>query len=247
MLLWEHIFGHPVHIFMPDWVSLERIKIMQNYGAEVTLISRQQGGFKRAIREAQNLAIKKGAFLANQFANTDNTLAHYETTGQEIINQLPEDIGGFVSGVGTGGTLVGIGKKLKRINKDIAITVVEPETMPLISKNRIIGPHKIEGIGDDFIPALLDKNIIDKIFLVNDNDAINMARKIAKDLGIGVGISSGANLLGCILLQEKINKPVVTVFADDNKKYLSTDLSLNIDKNKKFVSNNVELINYQVT
>ena len=148
---------------MPDWVSLERIKIMQNYGAEVTLISRQQGGFKRAIREAQNLAIKKGAFLANQFANTDNILAHYETTGQEIINQLPEDIGGFVSGVGTGGTLVGIGKKLKRINKDIAITVVEPETMPLISKNRIIGPHKIEGIGDDFIPALLDKNIIDKI------------------------------------------------------------------------------------
>lgn len=232
---------------MPDWVSLERIKIMQNYGAEVTLISRQQGGFKRAIREAQNLAIKKGAFLANQFANTDNTLAHYETTGQEIINQLPEDIGGFVSGVGTGGTLVGIGKKLKKINKDIAITVVEPETMPLISKNRIIGPHKIEGIGDDFIPALLDKNIIDKIFLVNDNDAINMARKIAKDLGIGVGISSGANLLGCILLQEKINKPVVTVFSDDNKKYLSTDLSLNIDKNKKFVSNNVELINYQVT
>ena len=194
---------------MPDWVSLERIKIMQNYGAEVTLISRQQGGFKRAIREAQNLAIKKGAFLANQFANTDNILAHYETTGQEIINQLPEDIGGFVSGVGTGGTLVGIGKKLKRINKDIAITVVEPETMPLISKNRIIGPHKIEGIGDDFIPALLDKNIIDKIFLVNDNDAINMARKIAKDLGIGVGISSGANLLGCILLQEKINKPQV--------------------------------------
>ena len=212
---------------MPDWVSLERIKIMQNYGAEVTLISRQQGGFKRAIREAQNLAIKKGAFLANQFANTDNILAHYETTGQEIINQLPEDIGGFVSGVGTGGTLVGIGKKLKRINKDIAITVVEPETMPLISKNRIIGPHKIEGIGDDFIPALLDKNIIDKIFLVNDNDAINMARKIAKDLGIGVGISSGAALYAAIQVakrKENKGKTIVAFLPDNGDRYLSTPL-----------------------
>ena len=239
-------FGHPVHIFMPDWVSNERIKIMQQYGATVTLVSRSQGGFKRALRDAKELSLKTGGFLANQFANMDNILAHYETTGQEIVNQLPEDIGGFVSGVGTGGTLVGIGRKLKKINKDILVTAIEPETMPLISKNRIIAPHKIEGIGDDFVPALLDKNIIDKVFLVNDNDAINMSRMLAKKLGLGVGISSGANIIGSVLLQEKINKPVVTVFADDNKKYLTTDLIKEIDPNEAFVSNNIELVNYEV-
>ena len=176
----------------------------------------------------------------------DNILAHYETTGQEIVNQLPEDIGGFVSGVGTGGTLVGIGRKLKKINKGITVTAIEPETMPLISKNRIIGPHKIEGIGDDFVPALLDKNIIDKIFLINDNDAVNMSRILAKKLGLGVGISAGANVIGAVLLQEKINKPVVTVFADDNKKYLSTDLVKEIDENEAFISNNIELVGYEV-
>lgn len=239
-------YGHPVHIFMPDWVSEERIKIMKNYGAKVTLISKGQGGFKRAIQEAQKLAKQTGGFLANQFANTDNILAHYETTGQEIVNSLPEEVGGFVSGIGTGGTLIGIGKKLKKQNKDITITAIEPDKMPLISKNKIISSHKIEGIGDDFIPALVDKNMIDKVFLVNDEDSINMSRKLSKSLGIGVGISSGANLIGCILLQQNIKKPVVTVFADDNKKYLSTDLSKPIEDNTKYISNQIELIDYEV-
>lgn len=239
-------YGHPVHIFMPDWASIERIKLMEGYGAKVTLISKEQGGFKRALQEAQKLAKNIKGFLANQFANEDNILAHYETTGQEIINTLPEEVGGFISGVGTGGTLMGIGKKLKRQNKDILITAIEPDKMPLISKNRIIAAHKIEGIGDDFIPALVDKNMIDKIFLVNDDDSINMSRKLSKELGIGVGISSGANLLGCILLQQNMKKPVVTVFADDNKKYLSTDLSKPIDNDPKYISNQVELLNYEV-
>lgn len=239
-------YGHPVHIFMPNWVSTERVKIMENYNAKVTLISKEQGGFKRALQEAQKVAKQTRGFLSNQFANTDNILAHYETTGQEIINTLPEEVGGFVSGVGTGGTLIGVGKKLKKQNRDVLITAIEPENMPLISKNKIISSHKIEGIGDDFIPALLDKNMIDKIFLINDNDAINMSRKLSRELGIGVGISSGANLLGCILLQQNMKKPVVTVFADDNKKYLSTDLSKPIDTNPNYISNQVELINYTV-
>lgn len=239
-------YGHPVYIFMPDWVSEERVKIMENYNAKVTLISREQGGFKKAIQEAQKLAKEIGGFLANQFANEDNILAHYETTGQEIVNTLPEEVGGFVSGVGTGGTLIGIGKKLKRQNKDIVITAIEPETMPMISQNKIISSHKIEGIGDDFVPELLDKNMIDKIFLINDEDAINMSRKLSRELGLGVGISSGANLLGCILLQQNIKKPVVTVFADDNKKYLSTDLSKPININSKYISNHIELIGYEV-
>ena len=118
--------------------------------------------------------------------------------------------------------------------------------MPLISKNKIIQNHKIEGIGDDFIPDLLDKNLIDKIILVNDDDAINMSRRIAKELGLGVGISSGANFIAGVIYQENVNKPIVTIFADDNKKYLSTDLTKDIDENVDFISNKIELIDYEV-
>lgn len=239
-------YKHPVYIFMPDWVSAERVKIMESYNAKVTLISRKQGGFKKCILESKKLAKQLNGFLANQFSNLDNILAHYETTAQEIVNQLPEEIGGFVSGVGTGGTLMGIGKKLKKMNKDVLITAIEPDKMPMISRNRIISNHKIEGIGDDFVPDLINKTLIDKVYLINDDDAINMSRKISRELGIGVGISSGANFLGCALLQENVRKPVVTVFADDNKKYLSTDLSKGVDLNEKFISNQIELINYQV-
>lgn len=239
-------YKHPVYIFMPDWVSDERVKIMESYNAKVTLISRKQGGFKKCILESKKLAKQLNGFLANQFSNLDNILAHYETTAQEIVNQLPEEIGGFVSGVGTGGTLMGIGKKLKKMNKDVLITAIEPDKMPMISRNRIISNHKIEGIGDDFVPDLINKTLIDKVYLINDDDAINMSRKISRELGIGVGISSGANFLGCALLQENVRKPVVTVFADDNKKYLSTDLSKDVDLNEKFISNQIELIDYQV-
>lgn len=239
-------YKHPVYIFMPDWVSAERVKIMESYNAKVTLISRKQGGFKKCILESKKLAKQLNGFLANQFSNLDNILAHYETTAQEIVNQLPEEIGGFVSGVGTGGTLMGIGKKLKKMNKDVLITAIEPDKMPMISRNRIISNHKIEGIGDDFVPDLINKTLIDKVYLINDDDAINMSRKISRKLGIGVGISSGANFLGCALLQENVRKPVVTVFVDDNKKYLSTDLSKDVDLNEKFISNQIELIDYQV-
>ena len=239
-------FHHPVYIFMPDWVSKERIQIMESFGAKVQTFSHQQGGFKRCIQEAKILAYRMNGFVANQFANPDNLLAQYETTGQELVNTVPDDLGGFVSGIGTGGTLMGIGKKLRRRYQNLILTAIEPDSMPLISKNRIIKPHKIEGIGDDFIPALVDKNEIDKIFLVNDEDSINMSRKIARDLGIGVGISSGANFLGSVLLQTQIKLPVATVFADDNKKYLSTDLGKDIDQNEKYISNQVKLLGYEV-
>ena len=239
-------FKHPVYIFMPDWASIERAKLMKSYGANVTLISKEDGGFKRCLEEAKKLAEEKNGYLTNQFSNTDNLLAHYETTGEEIKNTLPEKVSAFISGVGTGGTLMGIGKKLQKWDKDVKIVALEPDKMPLISQNKIIGRHKIEGIGDDFIPYLLDKNVLDDIILVNDDDAINMSRKLAKELGLGVGISSGANFIAGILYQEKVNKPVVTVFADDNKKYLSTDLSKDIDLNTKYISNKIELLNYEV-
>lgn len=239
-------FHHPVYIFMPDWVSKERMQIIKSYGARVETFSHQQGGFRKCLQEARNLAKKNGGFLANQFANQDNLLAQYETTGQEIINQMPEEVGGFVSGVGTGGTLMGIGKKLRKRYPKVIVTAIEPDSMPLISRNKILGTHKIEGIGDDFVPALIDKNEIDKIILVNDNDCINMARKLAQDLGIGVGISSGANFLGSALLQMEIKSPVVTVFADDNKKYLSTDLGKPVETEGRYLSNQIQLLGYEV-
>ncbi len=239
-------YKHPVYIYMPDWASTERVQLMKSFGANVTLISKEQGGFKKCLEEAEKFAKENNGYWSNQFANTDNLLAHYETTGEEIIKQLPEKVSAFISGVGTGGTLIGIGRKLKKYNKDIKIIALEPEKMPLISQNKIIGNHKIEGIGDDFVPDLLDKNLLDEVILVNDDDAINMSRLLAKKLGLGVGISSGANLIASIIYQEKENKPVVTVFADDNKKYLSTDLSKNIDTNSEYISNKIELLDYEV-
>ena len=238
-------YNHKVYIFMPDWVSKERIELMEGYGANVKLFSKQDGGFLRCVNESKNFAVSKNAFLANQFSNKDNFLAHYETTGEEIIKNIPETLYGFVSGVGTGGTLMGIGTRLKEKFKDLKIVAIEPDKMPIISKGIILGDHKIEGIGDEFVPDLLNKKIIDDIFLVNDDDAINISKKLAKDLGLGVGISSGANLIGAILLNEKINKPVVTVFADDNKKYLSTELFKKSEVEEEFISNNVKFIDYE--
>ena len=240
-------FGNPVHIFMPDWVSSERTNLMKMYGAKVTLISKEDGGFKRAISEAKKYAEENNGFLSDQFGNEDNVLAHYETTGEEIIKQLEGKVDAFVSGIGTGGTLIGVAKRLKEVNKNVKIYALEPDKMPLLSQGKIIDNHKIEGIGDDFIPKIVNKEMIDEIILVNDEDAINMSREIALNLGIGVGISSGANMIASILAKEEIEGNVVTVFPDDNKKYLSTDLSRPIDKNEKFISNKIEIIDYEFT
>ena len=236
-------YKHPVYIYMPDWVSKERMQLMKSYGANVFLISKEDGGFLKCLEEAKKLAQKINGLFTNQFSNKDNFLAHYETTGKEILNQISEPINGFVSGVGTGGTLMGIGQKLKEKYPNLIVTAIEPDKMPLISQGKILDQHKIEGIGDDFIPDLIDKNKINKILLINDDDAINMSRKLSKELGIGVGISSGANLLGGILLENDIHGNIVTIFPDDNKKYLSTELTNEIDLNPNFISNKVELLN----
>ena len=234
------LYNHPVYIFMPDWASKERVSIMKAYGATVKLISKEDGGFFKCIEEARKLAEEKNGFLANQFSNKDNMLAHYETTAPEIIEQSREELYGFVSGVGTGGTLMGTGMKLKEKYKDLKIVAIEPDKMPIISQGRKITQHKIEGIGDDFVPELLDKSKIDDVILVDDDDAINMSRRLAKELGLGVGISSGANFIGTISLEAKIQKPVVTIFVDDNKKYVSTDLCKETKKKEEYISSNIK-------
>ena len=240
-------YKHPVYIYMPDWASKERINIMKNYGANVILISKEQGGFIKCVEEAKRLSEEMNGFLVNQFANEDNILAHYNLTGKEIIEQLPEEVYGFVSGVGTGGTLIGIGKRLKEKYKDAKVIAIEADKMPLLSNGKIIGQHKIEGIGDDFVPELINRNreTIDDVILVNDDDAVNMSRRLSRELGLGVGISSGANLIGCILAQKKINKPMCTVFSDDNKKYLSTDVVKDIDLNENYISNKIKLLSWK--
>ena len=235
-------FSHPVHIFMPDWVSEERIKIMRLYSANVYLVSKEEGGFKEAIKRSEEFASKINGFLPRQFENYLNIETHYLTTAKEILNQVNE-IDTFVSGIGTGGTLMGVAKRLKEYNKNIKIIALEPDKMPLLSGGKIIGDHKIEGIGDEFIPKLVDFNLIDKVISINDLDAINMSRILASKLGLGVGISSGANFLASILSG---GKSVVTVFPDDLKKYLSTDLSNDIDNNKELLSNKIELLGLEV-
>ena len=232
------LYNHSVHIFMPDWVSSERINIMKMYGANVYLVSKEEGGFKECIKRADELSKKINGFRPNQFDNIKNIEAHYNTTGKEIINSL-NNINGFVSGIGTGGTLMGVSKRLKEYDKNIKIIVIEPDKLPILSKGINEGSHKIEGIGDDFIPSLVDKDLIDKVIDICDDDAINMSRLLSRKFGLGVGISSGANFLGCVL-SDLDN--VVTVFTDDMKKYLSTDLSKDINKDKNLISNNIELI-----
>lgn len=235
------LYNNPVYIFMPDWVSKERIKIMELYGAKVTLVSKEEGGFLECINRANTLAKSINGFTTNQFENKDNITAHYETTAKELINKLPQ-IDSFISGVGTGGTLMGVAKRLKEKNKKIKILALEPSSLPIISKGEKIGTHKIEGIGDEFIPKILNTSLIDDVILVDDIDAINMAKKLASKLGLGVGISSGANFLGAVIASQN---NIATIFPDDLKKYLTTDLTKKITS-EDLISNQIELIDYEI-
>lgn len=233
-------YGHPVHIFMPDSASKERIEIMKMYEAKVYLVPKNNGGFKEAIRLADELAKSINGFRPDQFNNIRNIEAHYYSTGEEIINSLNK-IDGFVSGIGTGGTLIGIAKRIKENYENAKIIALEPEQLPIMSKGIISGSHRIEGIGDDFIPKIVDKSLIDELITIDDEDAINMSRILSRKFGLGVGISSGANLLAAIISGNN-NDNIVTVFADDFKKYLSTDLAKDINNDRKLISNKIQIL-----
>ena len=238
------LFGHEVHIFMPDWASLERRKLMEMYGAHVHLISKEEGGFKKAIELADDFAKENDAYRPDQFDNELNEEAQYKTTGQEIIDTLP-DVNAFVSGIGTGGTLMGVGKKLKDYNPNSKVIALEPSTLSILKMGMDEGSHMIEGIGDDFIPGIVDRDLIDDIVLIDDLDAVNMSKRIAQKFGLGIGISSGANFLASVLMDNEDLK-IATVFPDDNKKYITTKLSENIDNDSKLHSNKIKLIDFEV-
>ncbi len=221
--------GHQVKIIMPDWLSKERIDIIKSMGADIHLISKEEGGFLGSIRLSEELAAQGGVFLPRQFENKYNIEAHELTTGREIADQLlmvGKTADAFVAGVGTGGTVMGVGRYLKRINPSVQIHPLEPAESPTLTTGHKVGTHRIQGISDEFIPAIVQLDQLDQVMQAADGDSILMAQKIAKQLGLAVGISSGANVIGAIKLKEELGRDavVVTLLCDDNKKYLSTDL-----------------------
>ena len=222
--------GHPVAIFMPDWMSEERKNLIRFFGADIHLVSAAEGGFLGSIRLAEALAAERGhAFLPRQFSNEDNSAAHEQTTGPEIWSQLtraglrPDAL---VAGVGTGGTIMGAGRYLRERHAGIRLHPLEPASSPTLTTGYKVGTHRIQGISDEFIPRIVDLGYLDRIVAVDDGDAILMAQQLARVLGLAVGISAGANFLGALQVQEELGDDavVVTFFCDDNKKYLSTDL-----------------------
>lgn len=243
--------GHEVKIIMPDWLSKERIDIIRSLGAEVILVSREDGGFLGSISMSEKMAeTDKNIFLPKQFENKYNAQAHERTTAREIWMQLQSiDVtpDAFVAGVGTGGTIMGVGKYLESRNHSIKIHPLEPAESPTLSTGHKIGSHRIQGISDEFIPPIVKLHDLDSIIKVSDGDSIIMAQKLAKELGLAVGISSGANLIGAILLQNKFraNLNVVTVLSDSNKKYLSTDLMKEEQVKDSYISPDVELLDYK--
>jgi cysteine synthase A len=240
--------GHPVIIFMPAWMSAERINLIRSLGARINLVSREEGGFLGSIQRAEDLAISiENVFLPRQFSNPDNIEAHYKTTGPEIwwqlrFHSLTPDA--FVAGVGTGGTIMGIGKFLRDKYPSIKLYPLEPSNSPTLSTGYKDGHHRIQGISDEFIPPIVDLYKLNNVVKVDDGDSILMAQKLASNLGLGVGISSGANLLGALLVQSNLGEDavVVTVFPDDNKKYLSTDLLREEPVKDGFLTPDIELL-----
>lgn len=218
--------GYRVIIVMPDTMSKERCTLIKAYGAEVVL-SDGIKGMAGAIEKANELAQEiPNSFIPDQFSNPSNPKVHKETTGPEIWNDTNGNVDIFVAGVGTGGTITGVGEFLKSKKDDVKIVAVEPEASPLLSKG-IAGSHKIQGIGANFVPSILNTNIYDEIIPVSNEDAYAMGKAIGNTEGILVGISSGAALAAAIkVAQRKENegKNIVVFFVDSGDRYLSTEM-----------------------
>lgn len=218
--------GYRVVIVMPNTMSQERIALMKAYGAEVILTDGSLG-MSGAIAEAERLNKEiKGSFIPDQFANPANARAHYETTGPEIWRDTDGNVDIFVAGVGTGGTITGVGRYLKEQNPNIKIIAVEPTNSPILSGGKA-GSHGLQGIGANFIPELLDRSVIDEIITVLEEDAYKMGRKLADSEGMLVGISSGAAAFAALEIakrEENKGKNIVVLLPDSGSRYLSTDM-----------------------
>ena len=229
-------YKHPVYIYMPDWVSKERMQLMKSYGANLFLISKEDGGFLKCLEEAKKLAQKINGLFTNQFSNKDNFLAHYETTGKEILNQISEPINGFVSGVGTGGTLMGIGQKLKEKYPNLIVTAIEPDKMPLISQGKILDQHKIEGIGDDFIPDLIDKNKMNicDIDISNITDQYIQYLNAMEELDLEIASEFVIMASTLLYLKSKTLLPVLENVEEEEKELTEEELLRRIIEYKKY-------------
>ena len=214
--------GYKLTIVMPDNMSVERQKLMKAYGANLVL-TEGKFGMKGAIEKALELNKKNpNSFIPQQFENPDNFMAHYKTTAEEIIKDTEGKVDILIAGIGTGGTITGIAKRLKEYNSNIEIIGVEPYSSPYLTKG-ISGAHKIQGIGAGFCPKILDLSLINKIIAVKDEDAINMTVELAKKEGIFAGISAGANIFAAI--EEAKNNPdknIVVIIPDTGERYLSS-------------------------
>jgi cysteine synthase A len=243
--------SHDVKIIMPDWLSRERMAIIQSLGAEIILVSKEEGGFVGSIGMSESMARNcSDIFLPKQFENIYNAEAHEKTTAKEIWMQLQSvDLqpDAFIAGVGTGGTIMGVGNYFRKRNPAIKIHPLEPAESPTLSTGYKVGSHRIQGISDEFIPSIVNLNQLDRVIKASDGDSIIMAQKLSRQLGLAVGISSGANMIGAIQVQEElgIDSIVVTVFSDSNKKYLSTDLMKEEPVRDHYYSQKVEFLDYR--
>lgn len=243
--------GHPVRIYMPDWMSDERKCMLRSLGAELKLVSREEGGFLGAIAATEELAATRDdVFLPCQFSNTENCNAHFASTGPEILKQLKAvDLqpDAFIAGVGTGGTVMGVGRALRQACPMVKVHPLEPAESPTLSTGYKTGAHRIQGVSDDFIPAIVKLDQLDDVISAHDGDAIIMAQKLASELGLAVGISSGANLIGSLKVQNDLGRDatVATIFCDDNKKYLSTDLAREEPVKPGYLSPDIELLGFE--
>lgn len=218
--------GYKVILTMPETMSVERRNLLKAYGAQVVLTEGAQG-MNGAIEKAKELAAQtEGAFIPGQFENPANPQAHLETTGPEIWADTEGRVDAFVAGLGTGGTISGVGQYLKERNAKIHIAAVEPASSPVLSKG-VAGPHKIQGIGAGFVPDILDTSIYDEVIPVENEDAFAMGRAMAHEEGVLVGISSGAALWAAVQLARRpewVNKRIVVLLPDTGERYLSTDM-----------------------
>ena len=215
--------GYKAIFTMPDSLSIERRKILRGYGAKLILTAASKG-IEESISVAKNLAEKYGYFMPMQFKNINNPMAHMKNTAIEIIKDIP-DLDYFLASVGTGGTITGVGTILKKHNPKISIKAIEPFGSAVLS-GKEAGPHKIQGIGAGFIPDILDTTIYDEVITITDEDAFDTARILAKDLGLFVGISTGANVYAALQLAKKVgpNKKILTISPSNAERYLSTEL-----------------------